>query len=162
MARNGKWNGNFGIEYGRRQNRMEDFKNGMEDNFLTSIPIPYQISCNAFTEKHILYRCRVVINNIVAEVFRFNIYVHYLRLNCGTLIVFIMQTVYALHHIKYISICSIDGMVDDFDRFNFFCLVSRLKICQVVHFFFFHTHESLYLLFHPRFNSFLFIYTFSF
>ena len=26
------WNGNFGMEYGRCQNEMEDFKNGMEDN----------------------------------------------------------------------------------------------------------------------------------
>ena len=27
-----EWNGNFGMEYGRCQNGMEDFKNGMEDN----------------------------------------------------------------------------------------------------------------------------------
>ena len=31
-----EWNGNFGMEYGRCQNGMEDFKNGMEDN------LPYQ------------------------------------------------------------------------------------------------------------------------
>ena len=29
---NGKWNRNFGMEYGRCQNEMEDFKNKMEDN----------------------------------------------------------------------------------------------------------------------------------
>ena len=46
--------------------------------FHISIPIPYYISCIAFTEKHILYECRGVINNIVALVFHFNIYVHYL------------------------------------------------------------------------------------
>ena len=37
MEWNGKWNGmdgNFGMEYGRYQNGMEDFKNGMEDNLL--------------------------------------------------------------------------------------------------------------------------------
>ena len=28
-----EWNGNFGMEYGRCQNGMEDFKNGMGDNF---------------------------------------------------------------------------------------------------------------------------------
>ena len=47
---------------------------------------------------HILYGCRVVINNIVAEVFHFNNYAHYLWTNRDTLIVFIAQTVYALHH----------------------------------------------------------------
>ena len=28
-----EWNGKFVMEYGRCQNGMEDFKNGMEDNF---------------------------------------------------------------------------------------------------------------------------------
>ena len=27
-----EWNINFGMEYGKCQNGMEDFKNGMEDN----------------------------------------------------------------------------------------------------------------------------------
>ena len=27
-----EWNGNFGMEYGRCQSGMEDFKNGMKDN----------------------------------------------------------------------------------------------------------------------------------
>ena len=31
-----EWNGNFSMEYGRCQNGMEYFKNGMEDN------LPYQ------------------------------------------------------------------------------------------------------------------------
>ena len=31
-----EWNGNFGMEYGRCQNGMEDFKNGIEDI------LPYQ------------------------------------------------------------------------------------------------------------------------
>ena len=38
------------------------------------------------------------------------------------LVVFIAQTVYALHHSKYIAIFSIDVMVDDFDRFDLFFL----------------------------------------
>ena len=32
MKWNGKWKANFGMEYGRCRNGMEDFKNGMEDN----------------------------------------------------------------------------------------------------------------------------------
>ena len=43
--------------------------------------------------------------------------------NRSTLVVFIAQTVYALHHSKYIAICSIDLMVDEFDRFDLFFLV---------------------------------------
>ena len=38
------------------------------------------------------------------------------------LVVFIAQTVYTLHHSKYITICSIDVMVDDFDWFDLFFL----------------------------------------
>ena len=43
---------------------------------------------------------------------------------------FIAQTVYALHHSKYIAICSIDVMVDDFDWLDFFFFISRLTIRQ--------------------------------
>ena len=46
-------------------------------------------------------------NNIVAEIFQFNINAYYMSTNNGTLFVFIAQTVYALHHNKYIAICSI-------------------------------------------------------
>ena len=48
-----EWNGNYGMEYGRCRNGMEDFKNGMEDN------LPYFHTnsildlCIVFTEKHI-------------------------------------------------------------------------------------------------------------
>ena len=59
----------------------------------------------------------MVINNIAAEVFHFNIYPYYLSTNRGTLVVFIAQTVYALHYSKYIAICDIDLTVDDFDRY---------------------------------------------
>ena len=59
MAWNGmddvmEWNGNFGMEYGRCQN-------GMETIFHTSIPISYQISLMAFTEKYVWI---VVIKNM--------------------------------------------------------------------------------------------------
>ena len=41
------------MENGRCQNEMEDFKNEMEDNLHTSIPIPYKILCIVFTQKYI-------------------------------------------------------------------------------------------------------------
>ena len=63
-----------------------------------------------------------MIYNIVTEVFNFNIYAYYLSTNCGTLVVYIAQTVYVLHHCKCIANCSIDVTGDDFDRFDlFFC-----------------------------------------
>ena len=64
----------------------------------------------------------MVINIIVKDVFNFNIYAYYLSTNHGTLVVYIAQTVYVLHNCKYIAICTIDIILDDFDRFNlFFC-----------------------------------------
>ena len=52
-----EWNGNFGtgMEHGRmpKWNGSEDFKNGIEDNFHTFIPIPYYILFLAFTGKYI-------------------------------------------------------------------------------------------------------------
>ena len=61
-----------------------------------------------------------MINNIATEIFNFNIYAYYLSTNRGTLVVYVEQTVYVLHHCKYIAICSIDVIVDDLDRFDFF------------------------------------------
>ena len=120
-----KWNGNFGNEYGRCQNGMERKISRMEWKtiFHTSI-LPYQFRTRfrALHLKKNIYGCRVVINNIVAEVFHFNIYAYYLSTNRGTLVVFTAQTVYELHHSKYIAICSIDVMVDNFDRFDLFFL----------------------------------------
>ena len=81
-------------------NGMEDFKNGMEDN------LPYQFHTrfrSLYLQKN-TYRCQVVINNIVTEVFNFNIYAYYLSTNHGTLVVYIAQTVYVLHHCKYVAI----------------------------------------------------------
>ena len=60
----------------------------------------------------------MVINNIVTEVCNFNIYAYYLSTNRSTLVVYIAQKVYVLHHCKNIAICSIDVIVDDFDRFD--------------------------------------------
>ena len=99
-------------------NRMEDFKNEIEDN------LPYQFHtrfCALYLQKN-TYRCRVGINNIVTEVFNFNIYGWYLSTNRNTLVVYIAKTVYVLHHRKYIAICSIDVIVDNFDKFELFFL----------------------------------------
>ena len=64
-----------------------------------------------------------MINNVVPEVFYFNIYVYCLTTNRDTLVVYIAQTVYVLHRSKYIAIRSIDVIVDDFDRFDLFFLL---------------------------------------
>ena len=79
-------------------NGMKDFKNGMEDN----LPYFHTRFCALYLQKN-TYRCRVEINNIVTDVFKFNIYAYYLSTNRGTLVVCIAQTVYVLHqdHCKY-------------------------------------------------------------
>ena len=98
---------------------------------------------------------------IVTKVLNFIIYTSYMSTNRGTLVVYIAETVYVLHLSKYIALCSIDAIIDDFDRFDslfsvFFCL--RLTICQVLNFVFLHRHENSYLLFHSRFSLFLFVF----
>ena len=90
-----EWNGNFGMEYGRCQNGMEDFKNEMEDN------LPYQFHTR-FRALYLLkniYRCQVVTNNIVTTSISTSII-------CQQIVVvwlcrFIGQMVYVLHHSKY-------------------------------------------------------------
>ena len=113
----------YGIWKMPEWNGMEDFKNGMEDNlpYFHTNSILYRF-CALYLQKN-TDRCRVVINNIVTKVFNYNIYAYYLSTNRGTLVVYIAQTVYVLHHCKYIEICTIDVIVDDFDWFYlFFCL----------------------------------------
>ena len=91
-----EWNGNFGMEYGRCQNGME-----WKTIFRTSIPIPYWILCIVFTEKYVPMSGSD--NDIVTEVLNL-IYAYYLSTNHSTLVVNIAQTVYVLHHCKYIAI----------------------------------------------------------
>ena len=92
------------------------------------------------------------------EVFHFNIYAYYLPPNRGTSI---MKAILCKHctacklqcvntyygKYQYIAICIIDviGLIDDFDRFDFFL---RLAICQVV-IFFFHVAKILICYFIP-------------
>ena len=59
-------------------------------------------------------------------------------------------------HCKYIAICSIDLMVDDFHRFDSFFNFEIDNLSSGT-FFFFHPHKNSYLLFHPRFSLILFI-----
>ena len=84
-----KWNGRF-QEWNRRQSSILPYQ------FHTRFPAWY-------FQKN-TYPCRVVINNIVTEVFNFNIYAYCLSTNRGTLVVYIAQTVYVLHHCKSIAI----------------------------------------------------------
>ena len=86
--------------------RMEWNGRFQEWNGRQSSILPYQFHtrfCALYLQKN-TYRCRVVINNIVTEVFNFDIYAYYLSTNRGTLVVCIAQTVYILHHWNYIAV----------------------------------------------------------
>ena len=77
-----------------------------EGNGRQSSILPYQFHTRfraLYLHKY-NYQCWVVIYNIVTEVFNFNIYAYYLSTNRSTLVVYIAQTVYVLHHCKYITI----------------------------------------------------------
>ena len=151
-----EWNGAKISVWNMEDARMEWNKWFQEWNGRQFSILPYQFHTRfraLYLQKNI-YGCRVVVNN---EVFNFNIYAYYLSTDCGTLVVYITQTLYLLHYSKYIAICSIDVIVDDFDRFDLFFFILRLTICLVVNLFFFRRHENLYLLFHSRFSLILFI-----
>ena len=143
------------FRYGICQNGMEDFKNGMEDN------LPYQFHtrfCALYLQKN-TYRCRVVINNIVTEVFNFNIYTYYLSTNRDTLVVYIAQTTYVLHHSKYIAICCIDVLVDDFVRFDlFFVFFFEIDNLPSPRFCFLASSQKLVFAIHSRFSLILFMF----
>ena len=60
-----------------------------------------------------------MINNIVSEVFNFNIYAYYLSTNRATLVVHIAQTVYYCIIVSTLQFNSSIGVtVDDLDRFD--------------------------------------------
>ena len=69
---------------------------------------------------------------------------------------------YVLHHCKYILICIIDVIVDDFDGFDlffvFFLRLDNLPSRKIL--FFLHRHEKLvFCYFHSRFQlNFTFIF----
>ena len=122
MKWNGKWNETEISVWNMKDARMEWNGRFQEWNGRQSSILPCQFHtrfCALYLQEN-TYQCRVVINNIVKELFNFNIYAYYLATNRGTLVVYIAQTVYVLHHCKYIAICSIDVIVDNFDKFDFF------------------------------------------
>ena len=144
----------YGIWKMPEWNGMEDFKNGMEDN----LPYFHTRFCSLYLQKN-TYRCWVVINNIVTEVFNFNFLAYYLSTNAvHCLCTLCKQCTYCIIVSTLQFNCSIDVTVDDLNRFDCFVFfVLRLTICPVVYFVFLHHHENSYLIFHPRFSSFSFI-----
>ena len=77
-----EWKFWYGLWKMPEWNGMEDFKNEMEDN----LPYQFHTRFRALYLQKNTYRCRVVINNIVTEVFNFNIYAYYLSTNRVTLL----------------------------------------------------------------------------
>ena len=101
-----EWNGTEISVWNMKDARMEWNRRFQEWNGRQSSILPYQFHtrfCALYLQKN-KYQCWVVINNIVTEVFNFNIYAHYLSTNRDTLVVYIAQTVYVLHRCKYIAI----------------------------------------------------------
>ena len=90
-----EWNGTEILVWNKEDARME--WNGRKSSIL---PYQFHTGFRALYLQKNTYQCRVVINNIVTEVFNFNIYAYYLSTNRGTLVVYIAQTVYVLHHCK--------------------------------------------------------------
>ena len=84
-----EWNGRF-QEWNGRQSSI--------------LPCQFHTRFRALYLQKNTYRCRVVINNIVKEVFNFNICAYYFRQIVVLMVVYIAQTVYVLHHCKYIAI----------------------------------------------------------
>ena len=117
-----KWNGTEISVWNMEDVRMEWNGRFQEWNGRQSSILPYQFHTRfrAFYLQKNTYRCRVVINNIVTEVFNFNIYTCYFSTNRGTLVVYIAQTVYVTTYFIIVSRlqfnCSIDVTVTDLDR----------------------------------------------
>ena len=120
MEWNGKWNGmerkfRYGIW------KMPEW-NGMEDN------LPYFHTNSILDFVHLFtkntYRCRVVINNIVTEVFNFNICAYYFRqIVVLWLCTLRKQCTYCIIVSTLQFNCSIDVTVDDLDRLDWLFLL---------------------------------------
>ena len=79
--------------------------------------------------------------------------------NRGILVVYIVETVYVLHHSKYIAICRIDVIDDDFDRFNlFFCCFFEIDNLPSPKFCFLTSSRKLVFAIHSRFSLILFTF----
>ena len=100
------WNGTEISVWNMEDVRMEWNGRFQEWNGRQSSTLPYQFHTRfrALYLKKNTYRCRVVIYNIVTEVFNF-ISTHIICQQIAVLwFVHIAQTVYELHHCKYIAI----------------------------------------------------------
>ena len=138
MEWNGKWNGTEISVWNMEDARMEWNGRFQKWNGRQSSILPYQFHTkfrSLYLQKN-TYRCRVVINNIVTEVFNFNIYAYYLSTNA------VLWLCTLCKQCTYCSIvstlqfnCSIDVTVDDLDRFNLFCFfcfeADNLPSCKV-------------------------------
>ena len=89
MERKMEWNGTQISVWNMEEVRMEWNGRFQEWNGRQSSILPYQFHtrfCALYSQKN-TYQFRVVINNIVTEVFNFKIYAYYLSTNRGTLAV---------------------------------------------------------------------------
>ena len=85
MVWNGKWNEMEILVWNEEDARMEWNGRFEEWNGRQSSILPYQFHtrfCALYLQKS-TYPCRVVISNIVIDVFNFNSYAYYLSTNCG-------------------------------------------------------------------------------
>ena len=82
-----EWNGTDISVWNMEDARMEWNGRFQDWNGRLSSMLPF-VHCISDLQKN-TYRCQVVINNIVTEVFNFNIYAYYLLTNRGTLVVYI-------------------------------------------------------------------------
>ena len=101
-----EWNGTEISVWNMEDARMEWNGRFQEWNGRQSSILSYQFHigfCALYLQKN-TYRCLIGIDNILTEVFNFNICAYYLSTNRGTLVVYIAQTEYILHHCKYIAI----------------------------------------------------------
>ena len=101
-----EWSGTEISVWNMEDARMEWNGRFQEWNWRQSSVLPYQFHTRfraLYLQKN-TYRCRVVINNIVTEVFNFDVYAYYLSTNCSSLVLYIALTAYVLHHCTYIAI----------------------------------------------------------
>ena len=86
-----EWNGTEILVWNMEDARLERNGRFQDWNGRQSSILPYQFHsrfCALHLQKN-TRRCWVVINNIVTEVFNFNIYAYYLSINRNTLAVYI-------------------------------------------------------------------------
>ena len=126
MEWNGKWNGTEISVWNMEDARMEWNGRFQEWNGRQSSILPYQFHTRfraLYLQKN-TYRCRVVINSIVTEVFNFNICEYYFRqIMVLWLCTLRKQCTYCIIVSTLQFNCSIDVTVDDLDRFDLLFLL---------------------------------------